>query len=254
MTILILGGTTEAAALARRLARSFPDLPALVSLAGRTSAPKPLALPTRTGGFGGIEGLAAFLSANSITAVIDATHPFADIMPFNAEAACRIAKKPLLALRRPPWTPVAGDNWIGVQDMAAAVTALGTQPRRVFLTIGRQELGAFAAAPQHSYLVRSIEPTGDVLPMPDVTLIQARGPFLVADEIALMRQKRIDLVVSKNSGGTQTEAKLAAARALGLAVVMVARPAKPDVPQAADIDQVIAWLSRHGLTPTERGV
>ncbi|MGL4289233.1 MAG: cobalt-precorrin-6A reductase [Phreatobacter sp.] len=254
MTILILGGTTEAAALARRLAGSFSAIPALVSLAGRTRAPKPLALPVRTGGFGGIDGLAAFLSENRIAAVIDATHPFAAIMPFNAEAACRMAHVPLLALRRPPWAPVAGDNWIEVETMAAAATALGTAPRRVFLTIGRQDLGAFAGAPQHHYLVRSIEPIGDALPATDVTRIEARGPFLVADEVALMRREKIDLVVSKNSGGTQTEAKLAAARRLGLAVVMVARPAKPDVSEVADIDQALAWLAAHGLIPTERGV
>lgn len=254
MTILILGGTTEAAALARRLAQSCPGRPALVSLAGRTRAPKPLALPVRSGGFGGGPGLAAFLTDNRIAAVVDATHPFAAIMPFNAEAACRLAHVPLLALRRPPWTPVAGDSWIEVQDMAAAVTALGQKPRRVFLTIGRQELAAFAGAPQHHYLVRSIEPIGDALAAPHVTRIEARGPFLVDDEIALMRREKIDLVVSKNSGGTQTEAKLAAARALGLAVVMVARPAKPAVPTAETVDQALAWLAGHGLTPTERGV
>lgn len=254
MTILILGGTTEAAALARRLAQSFPDLTALVSLAGRTRTPKPLALPVRAGGFGGIAGLAAFLVENRIAAVIDATHPFAAIMPFNAEAACRMAQVPLLALRRPPWTPVAGDTWIETRDMAAAATALGAAPRRVFLTIGRQELGAFAGAPQHHYVVRSIEPIGAALPVPHVTRIEARGPFLVDDEIALMRQHRIDLVVSKNSGGGQTEAKLTAARTLGLAVVMVARPPKPGVATVETVDQALAWLAAHGLTPTERGV
>ncbi|MBN8944517.1 MAG: cobalt-precorrin-6A reductase [Rhizobiales bacterium] len=254
MTILILGGTTEATALARRLAETCPGMPALVSLAGRTSAPKPLALPIRIGGFGGIDGLGAFLAENRVAVVIDATHPFAAIMPFNAEAACRLAQVPLLALRRPPWTPVAGDTWIEAKDMADAAAALGAEPRRVFLTIGRQELGAFARAPQHHYLVRSIEPIGDVLPAPHVTRIEARGPFLVEDELALMRRERIDLVVSKNSGGAQTEAKLAAARGLGLAVVMVARPAKPDVATAETVDQALAWLAAHGLTPTERGV
>jgi precorrin-6A/cobalt-precorrin-6A reductase len=254
MTILILGGTAEAAELARRLSCSDLAVPALVSLAGRTSAPKPLALPSRSGGFGGVEGLVTYLRDNRVALVIDATHPFAAVMPFNAAAACRVAGVPLIALRRPPWTPEAGDCWTLVGDMAEAVAALGAEPRRVFLTIGRLELEAFAAAPQHRYLVRSIEPIGEVLPAGAVTWLAARGPFALADEAALMRREGVEVLVTKNSGGAETAAKLSAARALGLPVIMVERPAKPDVPTVTGVAEVLAQLSAHGFLPTERGV
>ncbi|MCZ0736601.1 cobalt-precorrin-6A reductase [Phreatobacter sp. AB_2022a] len=254
MTILILGGTTEAAELARHLAERHPGIAAEISLAGRTSTPKPLAVPTRTGGFGGAAGLAAYLTGRGIAAVVDATHPFAAVMPFNAAAACRAAGVPLLALRRPAWIAKPGDRWNLVATMAAAADALGSEPRRVFLTIGRQELGAFATRPQHAYLVRSIEPIGDVLDGLAVTAIEARGPFTDAEEVALMRAHRIEILVSKNAGGSQTRAKLAAARSLGLTVVMVQRPAKPPVETVAAIDAAVAWLSHHGLVPTDRGV
>ena len=254
MTILILGGTTEAAELAQHLAERHPGIGAEISLAGRTRMPKPLAVPTRIGGFGGAAGLAAYLAGHGIAAVVDATHPFAAVMPFNAAAACRAAGVPLLALRRPAWIAKPGDRWNLVATMAAAADALGSEPRRVFLTIGRQELGAFATRPQHAYLVRSIEPIGDVLDGLAVTAIEARGPFTDAEEVALMRAHRIEILVSKNAGGSQTRAKLAAARSLGLPVVMVQRPAKPPVETVAAIDAAVAWLSHHGLVPTDRGV
>ena len=254
MTILILGGTTEAAGLARHLAERHPGIAAEVSLAGRTSAPKALALPTRIGGFGGATGLAAYLAARGTTAVVDATHPFAAVMPFHAAEACRTAGVPLVALRRPAWTAGRGDRWNLADTMADAAAGLGDTPRRVFLTIGRQELAAFAARPQHTYLVRSIEPIGAVLDGLTVTAIEARGPFTEADETALMRAHRIDIVVTKNAGGNQTEAKLAAARGLELPVIMVQRPPKPAVDTVATVEAALAWLDGHGFTPTERGV
>lgn len=253
IALLILGGTSEAAALAAHIA-TVPDVAALVSLAGRTSAPRPLALPMRIGGFGGAAGLAAFLRGNGVKAVVDATHPFAAIMPFNAEAACRAAGVKLIALRRPEWTPVAGDRWRDVPDMAAAARALGREPKRVLLTIGRQELAAFAAAPQHRYLARMIDEPETGHGPPDLTVIRARGPFAPADEIGLMRGEAVDTVVAKNAGGSATGAKLAAARALGLPVVMVARPAKPDVPAIETVEAAMGWLMDHGILPTERGV
>lgn len=254
LDLLILGGTTEAAALAERLAAAAPGLAARVSLAGRTRAPRPLALPMRIGGFGGAEGLARFLEARRVRAVVDATHPFAAVMPFNAAAACRTAGVPLLALVRPEWRAEAGDRWMDAPDMAAAAQALGEEPKRVFLTIGRQELAAFAAAPQHRYLGRMIEAPEAGHGLPELTVIRARGPFDEEAETALMRRERIDVVVAKNAGGTASAAKLAAARALGLPVVMVARPARPETETAGTVDEAMAWLARHGVLPAERGV
>jgi len=254
MTVLILGGTSEAAALDRHLADQAPEIRAIVSLAGHTSDPRPLNLPVRIGGFGGIAGLRRYLAEEGIVAVVDATHPFAAIMPFHAQAACRAEGVPLLAIRRKPWVRSPGDRWHCVPTMAAAVEALGDEPRRVFLTIGRLELPAFADAPRHHYLVRAIEPIGDRLPLHDVTVIQQRGPFDVDDETDLMARERVDILVSKNSGGDATAGKLIAARRLGLPVVMVERPDKPDVETVAHIDQVLPWLVAQGLFVTERGV
>ncbi len=250
MRILILGGTTEASALAARLAGN-PAFTPVLSMAGRTSEPRPLPIPTRIGGFGGVEGLVRFLAQERIEAVIDATHPFAAIMSRNAAEACAQAQVPLLALRRPPWVAQEGDRWIEVASMEDAVRALGETPRRVFLTVGRLELPPFAAAPQHTYLVRTIEPIGDALPVPNVIAIQDRAPFDEAAERALMAREQIEVVVTKNSGGMATYPKIAAARALGLPVIVVARPEKPrGVEEVATAEAALAWLERgHGRTP-----
>ncbi len=250
MRILILGGTTEAAALAARLAGN-PAYNPLLSMAGRTSDPRPQPIPTRIGGFGGVQGLARFLVQERIEAVIDATHPFAAIMSRNAAEACEQMRVPLLALRRPAWKPQAGDRWVEVMSTEDAVRALGHEPRRVFLTVGRLELPPFAAAAQHSYLVRTIEPIGDALPVPNVIAIQDRAPFDEAAERALMERERVEVVVTKNSGGTATYPKIAAARALGLPVIVVARPEKPQgVEEVAVVEAALDWLERrHGRTP-----
>ncbi|MBA1156700.1 cobalt-precorrin-6A reductase [Microvirga mediterraneensis] len=250
MRILILGGTTEASALAARLA-GRSDLSPLLSMAGRTSDPRPMPIPTRIGGFGGVAGLAGFLREERIEAVIDATHPFAAVMSRNAAEACAQVQVTLLALHRPAWTPQAGDHWIEVPSMEAAVEALGEAPRRVFLTVGRLELAPFAAAAQHIYLVRTIEPIGDALPVPNVVAIQDRAPFHEDAERMLMQRERVDVVVTKNSGGAATYPKIAAARALGVPVVMVARPEKPrGVEEVASVDGALDWLKRlQGRTP-----
>ncbi len=250
MRILILGGTTEASALAARLAGN-PDFKPVLSMAGRTSDPRALPIPTRIGGFGGVEGLARFLVDERIEAVVDATHPFAAVMSRNAAAACARAGVALLALRRPSWTPQEGDRWLEVPSMGEAVHALGAAPRRVFLTVGRLELPPFAAAPQHVYLVRTIEPIGEALPVPNVIAIQDRAPFDEAAERELMERERIDVVVTKNSGGAATYPKIAAARALGLPVIVVARPEKPSgVEEVATAEAAFEWLQRtHGRTP-----
>lgn len=254
MTVLILGGTSEAAALDQLLAEKAPEIRAVISLAGHTSDPRPLSLPVRIGGFGGIAGLRDYLVREGVVAVVDATHPFAAVMPFHAQAACKAEGVPLLAIRRHPWTPQQGDRWRSVPDIDAAVAALGEEPRRVFLTIGRLELPTFEAAPQHDYLVRVIEPIAEDLSLPHLKVLQQRGPFEAEAEEALMRREGVEIVVSKNSGGSATSGKLVAARRLGLPVVMVERPPKPDVETVDHIDQVLPWLVAQGLFATERGV
>lgn len=241
MRVLILGGTTEASALARLLANDA-RFEATLSLAGRTAQPAPQALPTRIGGFGGVDGLIQYLRDAKIDAVVDATHPYADRMSAHAVAACERAAVPLASLVRAPWTRQARDDWRDAVDTEAAVDALGADPHHVFLAIGRQELPLFANAPQHHYLARVIDPPdGTALP-PQLTLLQARGPFDLEAETALLRDHRIDVVVSKNAGGEATYAKIAAARALGVPVVMIARPRKPAGDVVASPEETVAWL------------
>ena len=255
MRVLILGGTSEAAALARALAGDARFC-ATLSLAGRTRAPAAPPIPHRVGGFGGIAGLADYLRAERIDALIDATHPFAAQMSRHAVAAATQTGTRLLVIARPRWQPVPGDRWITVATMPAAADALGHTARRVFLTIGRQDLAPFVAAPWHCYLIRSVEPPDPVALPPRAEVIAARGPFAEADERRLLAQRRIDVMVTKNSGGSATAGKLAAARALGLPVVMVERPAAPPAGNTvADAESAHAWLLRvHAETTAERGV
>ena len=248
LKLLILGGSGEAADLARAL-DGDARYDVTLSLAGRTS--EPVALPGRllTGGFGGAEGLARVLGEERFDLVIDATHPFAVQMKANAIKAARAAGVPLLAIRRPAWVPRDGDRWIMVENLEAAADAIGEKPRRVFLTTGRMELAPFRSAPQHLYIVRSVEaPSPQELP-PHVELITARGPFNVADERALIETHRIELIVTKNSGGAGAAAKLEAARALSLPVIMVTRPDLPEAPSVATVAEAVVWLERaHGST------
>ncbi|MGI4955841.1 MAG: cobalt-precorrin-6A reductase [Janthinobacterium lividum] len=240
MKVLILGGTTEASAIARALAGDARFQPVL-SLAGRTRAPAAPPIPWRTGGFGGADGLASYLQTERVQALIDATHPFAARISRNAVEAAAAAAVPHLAVLRPAWTAQAGDRWTTVPGMAAAVAALGTQPRRVLLTVGQQELAPFAAAPWHDYLIRSVEPPPPALLPPGARSFTARGPFSEDDERRLLRDERIQSIVTKNSGGAATAPKLAAARAFDVEVVMVARmPAPPGTVPGANA--ALAWL------------
>ncbi|HEY2133253.1 MAG TPA: cobalt-precorrin-6A reductase [Acetobacteraceae bacterium] len=239
LKLLILGGTTEASALARALAGDS-RLDAILSFAGVTNAPRQPPIPWRKGGFGGVEGLVSYLQNAKIELLIDATHPFATQMKRHAAAASQIAKIPLLAILRPPWQPESGDRWTIVADMPEAARALGAAPRRVLLTIGQKDLAAFHA-PQHRYIIRSVDPP--VMPPPNAMLITARGPFDEAEEMALMTRHGIDILVTKNSGGTATAPKLAAARKLGVAVIMVARPPPPEMETVPDAEVALRWLN-----------
>ena len=247
--MLILGGSTEATALAHALA-DRGDLDARLSLAGRTRQPAPQPLPTRVGGFGGAAGLAAHLRAEAIDLLVDATHPFAARKSASARLAAREAGVPLLRVGRPPWRPGPGDRWLEVADMATAAATLDTVPRRVFLTVGRLQLAAFAHAPQHHYLVRTIDPPTTSHGLPDATVIEARPPFDFATEYDLMVEHRVDMLVTKNSGGTAAAPKLAAARALGLPVILVRRPAEAD--GTIGVDEALAAIEAHARAP--RGV
>ncbi len=208
----------------------------------------------RIGGFGGADGLAAYLGRNGIGALVDATHPFAAAISANAAAAAATAGVPCLAVRRPPWEEAPGDRWIRTPDMPAAAAALGAEPRTVFLTVGRKDLAPFRGAPQHTYIVRSIDPPPpDRLP-PDATAIAARGPFAVEDEERLLRRHRIEAVVTKNSGGAATAAKLTAARRCGIPVFMVDRP-PPAGPAVPAVEDAWRWLeARHAGAAAARGV
>ena len=240
--ILVLGGTTEASALVRALAPRGAGFDVTLSLAGRTRDPRPEPVRTRVGGFGGAECLAAWIAAHGVACVVDATHPFAARISRNAAAACVATGVPRLAIRRPAWARAPEDDWTEVDGMAEAAAALGSAPRRVFLTIGRGELAAFAAAPQHAYHARTIEPIGDALPVPRLTAITARGPFTREAEAAFLAEHRIEVVVTKNSGGDATYAKIEAARALGLPVIVVRRPDAPVGPAVPDAAAALDWL------------
>jgi precorrin-6A/cobalt-precorrin-6A reductase len=253
MRILILGGTTEARQLAERLARRT-EFAVVFSLAGRTAAPAAQAVPVRIGGFGGPDGLANYLMREKIDAVIDATHPYAALISANATDAIRQTGTPLLALRRPAWAPVAGDRWTEVSDVACAVRALGDAPRHVFVALGRKEIEPFAVAPQHHYLVRSVDPVVPPLAVPHAFYVTARGPFDEANERAMLEQHGIDVIVAKNSGGTATYGKIAAARALGVPVIMLRRPTLPAVEAVESGEGALAWLDHALALATARGV
>ena len=242
--ILLLGGTSEASALARALAGADAD--AVFSYAGRTGAPIAQPLPTRVGGFGGVAGLVDYLRAERITHLVDATHPFAAGMSRNAIDAAAETGVPLIAFERPPWRPGPGDDWRRVAGIDAAVAALPDTPTRVFLAIGKQTLAAFAAKPQHHYLLRLVDPPDGPLPLPDAQAVIARGPFDEAADLALLADHRIGWIVAKNAGGAGAEAKLIAARRLGLPVVVIDRPPLPDRRTAGTVGEVMAWLGGMG--------
>ncbi|GAA2825385.1 cobalt-precorrin-6A reductase [Kitasatospora paracochleata] len=242
MHVLILGGTTEGRRLAEALATD-PAVRVTSSLAGRVAEPRLPAGEVRIGGFGGPAGLAAWLREQHVDALIDATHPFAGTISRNAAEAAAEVHVPLLALRRPSWVPVEGDRWHPVGSLAEAADALPGLGHRVFLTTGRQGLAAFAHLSDHWFLVRSVDAPEPPVPSATSVLLD-RGPFTLDGERAVLREHRIDVLVTKDSGGAATAPKLTAARELGLPVVVVRRPEPPaGVPTTPDVAGALAWLT-----------
>ncbi len=240
--LLLLGGTAEGLALARSTAGD-PGLHTVTSLAGRTRRPADVPGEVRVGGFGGAEGLARHLQEQGIDLLVDATHPFAAVMAQNAAQACHEAGVPRLKLLRPAWRPVPGDLWIEAADAAEAAAALPGLGGRFFLTTGFRDMTAFAGLADAWFLVRLIDRPEAALPLAWHDLILARGPFAEAAEVALMRGHRIEALIAKNSGGHSTYAKIAAARRLGLPVVMIRRPEAPAGEMVETVDQALAWIA-----------
>jgi precorrin-6A/cobalt-precorrin-6A reductase len=240
--VVILGGTSEGRQLAERLA-SDPDYAVVLSFAGRTRSLQLPSAPYRVGGFGGVDGLVEYLRRESCQALIDATHPFAAQMSLHAVLAAQRTGTTLLRVECPAWSRVPGDRWQEVPDMAGAVRALGQAPRRVFSSVGRLEVDAFAAAPQHHYLLRAVD---EFVPsVPGARVLAARGPFDVASERALFERERVEVIVSKNAGTPATYAKIEAARLLGLPVILLARPLLAPALTLATWQGALEWL--HGL-------
>lgn len=239
--VLILGGTTEARELAAALA-AHPGVHVTTSLAGRVARPGAVEGDVRVGGFGGAEGLADWLRAEHVDTVVDATHPFAESITANAARAAGATGVPAVVLRRPGWRPGPGDRWHEVASLDEAAALLPSLGHRVLLTTGRLGLAAFAHLTDLHFVVRSVDPPEPPMP-PHTEVLLARGPFTPADEAALLHEHRIDVLVTKDSGGEATSAKLTAARQLALPVVVVRRPPLPEGVEAVpDVAGVLGWL------------
>ncbi len=239
---LILGGTSEASALAKRMRVEGRN--AVFSYAGRTNHPIEQPLPMRVGGFGGAGGLAQYIRDHSVTHMIDATHPFAAQVSKNAMQAAQETGVNFTVFERRAWERQEGDKWLDVADYDAAHAAIGHEPQKVFLAIGKQNIEAFKATPQHHYLLRLVdEPDG--VPMENCVVLIARGPFDVGGDLALLQDHGITKVIAKNAGGKGAEAKLIAARTLGIEVIMIDRPDLGVRPILHDVEAVLNWLD-HG--------
>jgi precorrin-6A/cobalt-precorrin-6A reductase len=240
--ILILGGTSDALELANHLSTN-ERFRLIYSLAGRVEHPRVpnQSCEIRKGGFGGIDGLASYLTTHRIQAIIDATHPFAAQITRHAEVASQTTGIPLLIYARPPWTSLPQDRWHEVPNLQHAAALIPSLGRRVFLAIGRQEVSVFAYCTDAHFLIRSIEPPTGPLP-PDANILFARGPFYLADELTLLRDHAIDVIVTKNSGGPATYPKVEAAREMQIPVIMVQRPPATSARPVTTIPAVEEWL------------
>jgi precorrin-6A/cobalt-precorrin-6A reductase len=242
--VLVLGGTGDARELAGALAGD-PRFTVVSSLAGRVKDPRVPEGEVRIGGFGGPGGLADWLRDSGTEVLVDATHPFAQRMTSSAVEASRLAGVPLLVLRRPGWTEEPGDDWRWVPSVAEAAGALrGMGPCGVFLTTGRQDVSAFADLDEHRFLLRCVDPPEPPVPR-QLEVLLDRGPFTLDGELHLLRSRDLDVVVTKDSGGGMTAAKLRAARRLGLPVVVVRRPEPPEAPLVETPRAALAWLEAH---------
>lgn len=221
-TVLILGGTREAAQIAAEFVRDHPDWRIITSLAGRTKEPKPVLGEVRIGGFGGAEGLADYLRAEGVTRLVDATHPFARQISRNAKQAAQMAGVRLETRMRPPWKKQDGDNWIDVASLEHACDAIPPDAR-VLLALGSQHIAPFAARSDVHFLVRMIDPPATPLTLPDHELLLSRPGTTTDEEAALMKTHAISHIVCRNSGGDGAYAKIEAARNLGLPVIMIGR-------------------------------
>ena len=239
--VLILGGTGDSLKLTA-LASTIPELEIINSLAGRTRQPVITSTPTRIGGFGGVSGLINYLREQEIDLLIDATHPFAGQISRNAAIASSELNIPRLMLVRPPWQKVEGDRWIEVENNEVAIKVLPKLGSRIFLSIGRQELTSYAHLKYLWFLIRTI----DILKLdslvPPGKILTERGPFSLEDERSLLEKYEIEAMVSKNSGGDATYAKIIAARELGISVVMIQRPSLPEGEQVSDVESAVAWI------------
>lgn len=250
--VVILGGTSEGRELAERLATD-PRYAVVLSFAGRTRSLQLPAAPYRVGGFGGVDGLVEYLHAAGCQALIDATHPFAAQMSLHALRAAERTATPLLRVECPAWRRAEGDRWVEVADMSQAVAALGQRPQRVFSSVGRLEVDAFRAAPQHHYLLRAVDEF--VADLPSCRVLAARGPFQVDAERALFERERVEVIVSKNAGTPATYAKIAAARLLELPVILIARPLLAPALTVESYECALEWLhGLHGASSMRRGV
>ena len=243
--LLSLGGTGEALALARLVAAAMPDLPMTTSLAGRTRDPVQPPGEVRVGGFGGIDGLVRYIGENGVTMLVNATHPFAAQMSRHVRDAQRDSPVRMLRLLRPAWQKRPDDSWIPVPDVKAAAEICRWLGKRIFLSLGAKDLGAFAGLMQPRFLVRLVDPP-EAVPLAHYDLVAARGPFTLAGERDLIEEYAIDLIVAKNSGGDATYAKIAVARELGIPVLMIRRPEialDPGSETVASVEGALAWIA-----------
>lgn len=256
MSVLILAGTGEGRHLAEDLSQD-ERYRVCVSIAGLTRKPIPTSVKQRVGGFGGADGLADFLKQENVDVLVDATHPFAANISKNAVEASTLAGCPLLRVARKPWEKRPGDIWQPVATLDAAVAKLPREDARVFLSVGRQSLQPFAVKPQHHYLIRVIDPPDVPAQMVKHEIVVGLGPFSVAEDVALFQKHRIDLVVTKNSGGAATQSKIDAARELKIPVVIVDRPVLPDAnvgETVCSVSEAIDWLGAHHASLIKRSV
>jgi len=238
MTLLILGGTGEARQIADRLS----GMDAVISLAGATRAPQAQALPTRIGGFGGAEGFTDYLREAQISAVLDATHPYADRITVRTARICGDLGLPYLQFLRPPWLAEAGDNWTEIareEDAAKHILTGAT----VFLGTGRQTLERFANLVGCDVICRQIDPPTHDFPFAGGRFLVGRPPFSVADEVALFTKLAVDVLVVKNAGGAASRTKLTAARQLGIPVLMIARPPTGNWAVVNNVEAALAWVA-----------